>query len=165
MGISWYEAIAFCHWLTQHHGYNPEGYTYLLPSEAEWEYAARGPARRTYPWGDEPFDREKANHNYGVDYGTSAAGCFPLGATPEGVHDLLGNLWEWTRSAFYPYPYDPNDGREASDNPHAHEFVRRGSSYVDTHNVSPLSFRNPWKPDKSTGGPSFRLVRYPPNKT
>jgi len=164
-GVSLYEAMAFCRWLTQHQGYNPKGYTYLLPSEAEWEYAARGQARRTYPWGNGPFTREKANHNYGVNDGTSAAGCFPLGVTPEGVHDLLGNLWEWTRSAFYPYPYNPNDGREAMHNPQAHTFVRRGSSYMDTYNVSPLSFRNPWEPDTSTGGPSFRLVRYPPDQT
>jgi formylglycine-generating enzyme required for sulfatase activity len=80
------------------------------------------------------------------------------------VHDLIGNLWEWTRSAFYPYPYDPNDGREAWNNFQKHDFVRRGESYMDENVVAPLSFRNPWPPDNPNGGPSFRLVRYPPDK-
>jgi formylglycine-generating enzyme required for sulfatase activity len=164
-GVSLYEAIAFCRWLTQHQMYNSQGYIYMLPSEAEWEYAARGQIRRTYPWGDNLFDNEKANHNYGIDGTTSAVGCFPSGTNPEGVHDLIGNLWEWTRSAFYPYPYDPNDGREAWNNFQKHDFVRRGESYMDENVVAPLSFRNPWPPDNPNGGPSFRLVRYPPNKT
>jgi formylglycine-generating enzyme required for sulfatase activity len=161
VGVSWYEAVAFCRWLTQHSQYNPKGYQYMLPSEAEWEYAARGTTRRTYPWGNEPFNLEKANYRRGSTGSTSAVGCFPLGSTPEGIHDLLGNLWEWTRSIFRPYPYDPHDGREDMDSVEEHQRVRRGGSYMDDQVVSPLSFRNPWEPDTHNGGPSFRLVRYP----
>jgi formylglycine-generating enzyme required for sulfatase activity len=81
VGVSWYEAVAFCRWLTQHPQYNPEGYVYTLPSEAEWEYAARRATRRTYPWGNEEPDAERAH--YGETYnGTSAVGCFPATATP-----------------------------------------------------------------------------------
>jgi formylglycine-generating enzyme required for sulfatase activity len=57
---TWYEATAFCRWLTQ---YLNDGFEYCLPSEAEWEYAARGTTRRTYAWGDEEPDGERANFN------------------------------------------------------------------------------------------------------
>jgi formylglycine-generating enzyme required for sulfatase activity len=129
--ISWHEAVAFCRWLTQHQGYNPDGYTYLLPSEAEWEYAARRATRRTYPWGNEEPDAERANYDRTYN-GTSAVGCFPAGATPEdGIHDLAGNVWEWTRSEYRNYPYDPADGREDMDNPAEKRFTRRGGGWDD----------------------------------
>ncbi|WP_165774764.1 SUMF1/EgtB/PvdO family nonheme iron enzyme [Candidatus Viridilinea mediisalina] len=125
VGISWYEATAFCAWLTQH---LRDGYVYRLPSEAEWEYAARGVQRRTYPWGEETPDGERANFNR-THNGTSAVGCFPLGATPEGILDLAGNVWEWTRSEYRSYPYDPDDGREDSRKPAKKRFTLRGGSW------------------------------------
>jgi formylglycine-generating enzyme required for sulfatase activity len=82
VGISWYEATAFCRWLTR---YLNDGFEYCLPSEAEWEYAARGTTRRTYAWGDEEPDGERANCNE-IYNGTTAVGCFARGATPEGVY-------------------------------------------------------------------------------
>jgi formylglycine-generating enzyme required for sulfatase activity len=127
--ITWYEAVAFCRWLTQHQGYNPDGFVYLLPSEAEWEYAARRATRRTYPWGNEEPDAERANFEH-KHKGTSAVGCFPAGATPEdGLHDLAGNVWEWTRSEYRKYPYDPADGREDMDNPAGKRFTIRGGGW------------------------------------
>jgi formylglycine-generating enzyme required for sulfatase activity len=75
VGISWYEAIAFCKWLNRHKDYNREGFVYLLPSEAEWEYAARRATRRTYPWGNEELDAERANLD-SVYNNTTAVGCF-----------------------------------------------------------------------------------------
>src|SRR5215211_779422 len=111
VGISWYEAMAFCRWLTQQ-----QEYVYTLPSEAEWEYAARGAARRIYPWGDTEPDGERANFD-GTHNGTTAVGCFASGATPEELLDMAGNVWEWTRSEYRPYPYDQNDGRETPDEP------------------------------------------------
>src|SRR5262249_58597137 len=103
VGVTWYEAMAFCRWLTQTLN---DGAIYTLPSEAEWEHAARGTARRPYAWGDDVPDGERANFN-GTYSSTTAVGCFLLGATSQGVLDLAGNVWEWTRSEYRPYPYDP----------------------------------------------------------
>jgi formylglycine-generating enzyme required for sulfatase activity len=125
VGICWYEATAFCAWLTE---YLNDGYVYRLPSEAEWEFAARGMERRVYAWGNEQPDAERANFNQ-THNGTTAVGCFPAGATPEGLLDMAGNVWEWTRSEFRDYPYDPNDGRESGADPAKKRFTLRGGSW------------------------------------
>jgi len=154
VGISWYESVAFCTWL-----WHTTGDGYCLPSEAEWEYAARRAPRRTYPWGNEKPDGERANFNR-VYNGTSAVGCFAPGATPEGqIHDLAGNVWEWTRSAYRAYPYDPADGREDMNNRADKTLVLRGGGCNLLSNYLRASYRSFNAPVAHGFGVGCRLAR------
>ena len=74
-----------------------------LPTEAMWERAAIGLEGRVYPWGDEPLDPSRANYDFHYG-GALPVGSLPQGATPEEIHDMLGNAREWTISKIYPYP-------------------------------------------------------------
>jgi formylglycine-generating enzyme required for sulfatase activity len=111
VSVSWYEAEAYCAWLSARSGHRVS-----LPTEAQWEYAARGGAGRKYPWGDaEPTDRHM-NFKMRVVHATPV-GIYPEGATPEGVQELSGNAWEWCRdwrAAYQPEdqtdPLGPNGG-------------------------------------------------------
>jgi formylglycine-generating enzyme required for sulfatase activity len=122
-GISWYEAMAYAAWLSAQTGED-----YRLPTEAEWEKAACGTGDRIYPWGNEPPDAERAN--FGRNVGpTVPVGSYPAGASPYGALDMAGNVWEWTRSVYQDYPYDPNDGREDTSSPAEERFTLRGGGY------------------------------------
>jgi formylglycine-generating enzyme required for sulfatase activity len=117
--VTWEDAMAYAAWVNKR-----------LPTEAEWERAARGLYGRRYPWGDEFEPGCCCNSQEAGLGGTSPVGQFsPQGDTPEGLVDMVGNVWEWTNSLYRPYPYDPNDGRE---NREATGFrVLRGASWVN----------------------------------
>jgi formylglycine-generating enzyme required for sulfatase activity len=111
------DAAAFCGWLGVR-----------LPTEAEWEKAARGDDARSYPWGGEAPGAAHAVFARGsMETGPSPVGSSPAGASPYGLLDMAGNVWEWVSSAYASYPYDAGDGREQAP---AAERTLRGGSYA-----------------------------------
>jgi len=123
VGIGWFEARAYCAWLSAQ-----TGQAFRLPTEAEWEAAARGRAGRRYAYGEE-FDVTRCNTFETHIRRTTPVGVFSGGETPDGLTDLTGNTWDWTGSLYQPYPYVTDDGRE---NPavEARRVVRGGSWYI-----------------------------------
>ena len=157
VGVNWHEAMAFCTWLTAH---LRDGYTYRLPSEAEWERAARGSERRTYAWGESEPDPEHANFNQTIG-ATTPVGCFVAGATPQtGLLDMTGNVWEWTRSVYQPYPYDPTDGREDDTEPAKKRFTLRGGAWYNQPIYLRAASRFNYSPDYHDHYVGFRLARH-----
>ena len=198
VSVTWYEARGFCQWLNQTYARAlPENYHFDLPSEAEWEKAARGglkimekaiiaalqdglalpdeytlvdnPApQREYPWGDE-ITPDHANYDETGLGTTSAVGAFPKGASPYGVLDLSGNVWEWTRSLWgtklsepdFKYPYDPADGREDLEAPDDTPRVLRGGAFFNYLDLVRAAARLWDPPADRHGSGGFRVVLSP----
>ena len=199
VGVTWYEALAFTHWLAEQlQGIIPEGYNVQLPSELEWEKGARGgeyvpsepiishfnlqpnnppltenpQPKRLYPWrGDSP-DPNCANY-YEARIGvTSAVGCFPSGASPYGIQDLSGNVWEWTRSLWgkdwekpdFTYPSNAKDPENHCENLSAGKDVLRvlrGGSFDYSGKNLRCANRYRYDPDDRFRIIGFRVVVSP----
>ncbi|MEQ1911506.1 MAG: SUMF1/EgtB/PvdO family nonheme iron enzyme [Vicinamibacterales bacterium] len=151
--VSWNEALQYCQWLD--HELLDDGCHVSLPSEAEWEKAARGTDGRTYPWG-EGIDPQRANYSASKLGTTSAVGSFSRWASPYGAQDMSGNVWEWTRSLVKPYPYDPSDGREDL-KADGLRVVRGGSFRYDETYLRAAS-RNYYDPGIQSNYLGFRVV-------
>jgi formylglycine-generating enzyme required for sulfatase activity len=158
--VDLYEALAFTRWLTQQLGYEVR-----LPTEKEWERAARGRDGREYPWGNS-YESGRANidetaHYSGDKVGewfldqTTAVGVYPHGASPEGVLDLAGNVWEWCLNKYK----DPGQIQAgASGEPG----VVRGGSWGHGAGVARAVLRGGYPPGNQRGGWGFRLVSSAP---
>lgn len=179
--VSWHEALAYCAWLTEKlrhwtdapdtirrwlDGTIRDGWQVTLPSEAEWEKAARGTDGRVYPWGD-TFDPNRGNlYETGIGR-VSAVGAFPEGASPSGGLDTSGNVWEWTRSVWgmnwqhpdFAYPYRPGEPRR--DDllaPDTMSRVVRGGSFRSGDYFVRAANRGRQGPDVREGDVGFRVV-------
>ncbi|GAB4452570.1 MAG: hypothetical protein Kow0031_34990 [Anaerolineae bacterium] len=127
VGVSWYEAVAFCRWQTEQlavsgqlsavrdqllavSGQAVKDVVVRLATEAEWEKAARGTDGRVFPWGDE-FDAARVNMGLGEQQvnATTPVGLYPGGRSPYGLYDCSGNVWEWCATGFKEYPYEIED--------------------------------------------------------
>jgi formylglycine-generating enzyme required for sulfatase activity len=164
VAVSWYDARDYCQWLA-----NETGRGYGLPSEAEWEKGAQGTDGRIYPWGNQ-WDARRCNSLESLLNKTTAVHAYPRGASPYGVLDMAGNVWEWTQSlwgtsrkrpADYRYPYRPTDGREDLGTGREVSRVLRGGEFSLDYQYVRCTFRGWDLPSCSHRGIGFRVVMHP----
>jgi formylglycine-generating enzyme required for sulfatase activity len=164
VNVSWHDAMAYCAWLSEQ-----TGQAITLPSEAQWERAARGNLdQREYPWGED-FEAVRCNSDELGLGRTTPVGIFPDGASPDGCLDMVGNVWEWTRSLWgqdwqkpeFGYPYDANDGREDPATPDEMLRMVRGGSWRHSRSGMRCAFRNRGDPQLGYDGFGFRLLASP----
>ncbi|HYW78821.1 MAG TPA: formylglycine-generating enzyme family protein, partial [Thermoguttaceae bacterium] len=165
--VTWQQSMEFCRWLSDR-----TDRKFSLPTEAQWEWACRAGSRTDLWFGSidddfskfgnladasrqgkmNPFPRaDRFNDGHSI---TGPAGQYE--PNPWGLHDMHGNVAEWTRSTYMPYPYDPADGRNAIDNPARK--VARGGSWRDVPARARSAYRvayQPWQPVHNVG---FRVI-------
>jgi len=148
--VTWHDALAYVEYC---------GYT--LPSEAEWEKAARGTDGRIWPWGDR-WERRRCNSLESLGIGRTPVGRYsPAGDSPYGCADMAGNVWEWTRSTYTEYPYEKDDGREGLEGDDSTIRVLRGGSFDLDRDGVRCAFRSSIYPNSRLADSGFRVVSSP----
>ena len=154
VGVSWYEAEAYCKWLSE-----KTSKEYRLPTEAEWEKTARGPDGWDYPWGNQ-WKKEYCNSEFQLEQ-TSPVGIFLKGESPYGCQDMAGNVWEWCGDWYSGEYY----GTSPAQNPPGPETatcrVLRGGSWDADAQDCRSAYRGSNSPVDRSGSIGFRLVFVP----
>lgn len=178
--VTWYDAIAYCRWLTEQlqngagipaevrEQARREGWQVRLPSEAEWEKAARGTNGLIYPWGDR-WEEDHANIGETGIGRLSAVGSFPQGKSLSGCLDMAGNVWEWTRSLWgedvmkpkFGYPYVVEDEREDLDASNKVLRVLRGGAFFNAQRHARCAYRSRDFPGLAYVNSGMRVVVLP----
>jgi formylglycine-generating enzyme required for sulfatase activity len=158
VGVTWYEAEAYCNWLSE-----ITGQKFRLPTEAEWEKAARWDQGRLWPWGDE-WDPDKCNSADGKLGGATPVGMYPSGASPYGVLDMVGNVWEWCADWWDGDAYKKRQGQDVRDptgTPSSPARVMRGGAWDLNRGYCRAAARSGAGPVDFDDGLGFRVVRAP----